>query len=510
MGPVSTERYKSKIFKPFLRQNFSYLGKLFGMSLNKIGLVAGPLLLIIILAIPHPEIFQPEAWRVIAIAAMMICWWVTEAVPLAVTAILPMVLLPLFGVSSMTAATTPFSSPIVYLFFGGFMIALAMEKWDLHRRIALNIVRVTGTNANGILLGFMVATAFLSMWISNTATTVMMLPIAVSVIDLLTKGKTEYSPQNIQRFALSMMLLIAYGANIGGTTTIIGTPPNVVFAGIMRTNHNIEVSFTEWILLGAPFAIALLAITYWLIVKVLYKNTLGAFTGGKALIREELKSLGKPSVGEMRTLIIFVATAVCWIFRTQINALLPDGTSISDPEIAIWATIALFVVPANFSKNEFLLSWRDTEKLPWGILLLFGGGLSLAGAMESTGLINLIADQFSGMSQAGFWIILGLAAVSLFMTEVMSNVALVTILLPVVGGIAVGIGINPLYACIPVTLAASCAFMLPMSTPPNAIVFASGYISIPQMMRAGIVLNLITILLIALLSQTIIPLIFSQ
>lgn len=479
------------------------------MSLQKIGLAAGPLLLVAILLFPRPEVFSPEAWRVIAIAAMMICWWVTEAVPLAVTAILPMVLLPVFGISSMGEATTPFASPIVYLFFGGFMIALAMEKWDLHRRIALNIVRMTGTNANGILLGFMVSTAFLSMWISNTATTVMMLPIAVSVIDLLTKGKTEYAPKSIRNFAISMMLLVAFGANIGGTTTIIGTPPNVVFAGVMRTNHDIEVSFAKWIMLGAPFACVMLALTYGLIVKVLYRNGLGKFSGGKALIREELKNLGKPSTGEIRTLIVFVTTALCWIFRTQINALLPGDTSISDPEIAIWATIALFVVPVNFSEGKFLLAWKDTEKLPWGILLLFGGGLSLAGAMETTGLINLIANQFSGMEEAGFWVILGLAAVSLFMTEVMSNVALVTILLPVVGGIAVGIGINPLHACIPVTLAASCAFMLPMSTPPNAIVFASGYISIPQMMRAGIVLNILTIILIALLSQTLIPLIFN-
>ncbi|MEZ4995790.1 MAG: SLC13 family permease [Saprospiraceae bacterium] len=477
------------------------------MSLNKIGLVAGPLLLIIILSIPHPEIFKPEAWRVIAIAAMMIFWWVTEAVPLAVTAILPMVLLPLFGVSNPTAAAAPFSSPIVYLFFGGFMIALAMEKWDLHRRIALNIVRITGTNANGILLGFMIATAFLSMWISNTATTVMMLPIAVSVIDLLTKGKTEYSQQNIQRFALSMMLLIAYGANIGGTTTIIGTPPNVVFAGIMKTNHNIEVSFAQWIKLGAPFALALLGITYWLIVKVLYKNTLGDFTGGKALIRDELKSLGKPSTGETRTLIIFVATALFWIFRTQINALLPEGTSISDPEIAIPQQLpCLWFRSISPKMNSCFLEGYGKTAL--GYIVAVWRWSQFGRGHGKYRIDHLIADQFSGMSQAGFWIVLGLAAVSLFMTEVMSNVALVTILLPVVGGIAVGIGINPLYACIPVTLAASCAFMLPMSTPPNAIVFASGYITIPQMMRAGIVLNLITIVLIALLSQTIIPLIF--
>lgn len=478
------------------------------MSLQKVGLIVGPLLLIGLLLFPRPEVFSPDAWQVIAVAAMMICWWISEAVPLAVTAILPMVLLPLFGINTMAEATAPFSSPIVYLFFGGFMIALAMEKWDLHRRIALNIVRITGTNADGILLGFMLATAFLSMWISNTATTVMMLPIAVSVIDLLTKGKTEYAPKNIRNFAISMLLVVAYGANIGGTATIIGTPPNVVFAGIMKTNHNIEVSFANWIMLGAPFALVLLTLTYWIVVKVLYKNRLGQFTGGKALIKEELKKLGKLSVGELRTLFIFLATALSWIFRKQINELLPEDVSISDPEIAIWATIALFVVPVNFTKGQFLLSWRDTEKLPWGILLLFGGGLSLAGAMESTGLVNLIAGQFSDIEQTGFWIILGLAAVSLFLTEVMSNVALVTIFLPVVGGIAVGMGINPLYACIPVTLAASCAFMLPMSTPPNAIVFASGYISIPQMMRAGVVLNLITIILIALLSQTVIPLIF--
>lgn len=478
------------------------------MNLKKFGLVTGPLLLIILLLIPRPEAFTPAGWRVIATAAVMICWWVTEAVPLAVTAMLPMVLLPLLGISDMRAATSPYASPIVFLFLGGFMIALAMEKWNLHRRIALNIVRVTGTNANGILLGFMLATAFLSMWISNTATTVMMLPIAVSVIDLLTKGRTEFSATNVRNFSLSMMLVVAYGANIGGTMTIIGTPPNVVFAGILKTNHGIEVGFANWMALGVPFALVLLGITYWIVVKVLYRNQLGSFAGGRSLITQELRALGPPSRGEWRTLVVFATTALCWIFRQQINQILPEGVSISDPEIAIWATVALFVIPVNLSKDEFLLAWNDTEKLPWGILLLFGGGLSLAAAMESTGLIDLIADQFADMEKTGFWVILGLTAVSLFMTEVMSNVALVTILLPVVGGIAVGMGISPLYACIPVTLAASCAFMLPMSTPPNAIVFASGYITIPQMIRAGIILNILTILWVAFLSQYLIPLLF--
>ncbi len=477
------------------------------MKLRYIGLILGPLLFLTILQLPHPEEMQPAAWKVIAVAVFMLCWWITEAVPLPVTALLPMVLLPLLEVKTMEAAAAPYASPIVFLFMGGFMLALAMERWNLHRRIALGIVRITGTNANGIILGFMLATAFLSMWISNTATTVMMLPIAVSVIDLLTKDNTHLPRQNVRFFALSMMLGIAYAANIGGTATIIGTPPNVVFAGVLRKNYDIEISFAKWFIMGLPFAATLLTLTYFFLVRVLYRNNLGEFPGARELIERELKKLGRPSVGEQRTLIVFAVTAFCWIFRSPINNLF--GLNLSDYLIAVLATIILFIVPVDTKKGDFLLRWEDTQRLPWGILLLFGGGLSLAGALKDTGLIDLIGSQFNELQGVGLLVILGLTAVSLFLTEVMSNVALVAVFVPVVAGVAVGMGISPVQMCIPVTLAASCAFMLPMSTPPNAIVFASGHVTVSQMVRAGFFLNIASILLIALLSAFVIPLLFS-
>ncbi len=475
--------------------------------LQKIGLGLGPLLFLIILLAPAPEGLTIEGWKVIAIAAFMLVWWVTEAVPLAVAALLPIVLLPLLGVSSMKEATAPYANPVVFLFMGGFMIALAMEKWELHRRIALNIVLKTGTNANGIILGFFLATAAISMWISNTATTVMMLPIATSVIALLAKDQEVTSEKGIKYFALGMMLAIAYGSNIGGTATIIGTPPNVVFAGYMREAFDYEVSFAKWMLMALPFTILLLFIAYFLIVKVLYPNKLGNFAGAEALIQKEVDELGKMSRGEKRTLIIFVSTALLWIFRAGLNSILP-GLNLSDEGIAMMATVALFVTPIDWGENRFVLEWRDTDRLPWGILLLFGGGLSLADALASTGIIDLIGSQFSHLKDANVFIILGLATVSLLLTEVMSNVALVTIFLPVVGGIAQGAGINPLEVCIPVTMAASCAFMLPMSTPPNAIVFASGHVSIPQMFKAGIWLNIITVLLISFVVYPLVKWIF--
>lgn len=452
---------------------------------------------------------SPEAWKTVALAAFMLLWWVTEAVPIPVTALLPLVILPLLGVTEMKAAAAPYANPIVFLFMGGFMIALAMEKWNLHRRIALTIVSWTGTNANGILLGFMIATAALSMWISNTATTIMMLPIAMSVIQLLTKNKVEDSSKGFRNFALVMMLGIAYSANIGGLGTLIGTPPTVVFAGFIQETYDYEVAFADWLKIGFPFAVLMIAVTYFFLVKILYPNRLGKFDGAQELIENEVEKLGSLSIGEKRTLIVFVGTALFWIFRSPINSFFP-ALKLSDTGIAMIATICLFIIPINFKKGEFILDWKATERLPWGILLLFGGGLSLAASLAQTGIIDLIGAQFKEANNIGFWVIIGLTTVSLFLTEIIGNLALVTVFLPVVGGIAVGTGVDPLHATIPVTLAASCAFTLPMSTPPNAIVFASGHVKVAEMSRAGIVLNLVAILLIAVLASTIVKSVFSM
>ncbi len=475
------------------------------MTVEKtIGLFLAPILFLLILALPPQWGLSNEAWRVIAMAILMLVWWVTEAVPIPVTSLLPMVCLPLLGISDMKTATAPYANPVVFLFFGGFMIALAMERWNLHRRIALNIVKWTGTNANGIILGFMLASGFMSMWISNTATTVMMLPIAVSVIGLLVKDQSQNSSKGMKNFALCLMLGIAYASSIGGIATLVGTPPNVVFKAFIQKTYNVEVSFLNWMLVAFPFAAILLFFAYHFLVKILYPNKLGDFEDAQQVIEAEVQHLGPMQKGEKRTLAIFVTTALLWITGSLINAVNP-WFRLSDEIVAILATVALFVVPVDFKKGIFVMEWKWTERLPWGILLLFGGGLSLADALAKTGVIDLIGSQFVGMAGMGFWLILGLTAVSLFLTEVMSNVALVTIFLPVVAGIANGAGIDPLQVCASVTMAASCAFMLPMSTPPNAIVFASGHIKISQMVKAGVVLNLVSILLVALLVKMVLP-----
>jgi len=476
------------------------------MKLKLLFLLLGPVAFVVLLSIPAPSMFTPEAWRVMAMTVWMLTWWITEATALAVTALLPLICLPLLGIKDLNleAAAKPYGDPIVFLFMGGFMIALAMEKWGLHKRVALNIVRLTGTNANGIILGFMLATAFISMWISNTATTVMMLPIALSVINLLTAEEHGYAPEQTRNFAVCMMLAIAYSATLGGMATIVGTPPNLVFTAYMQKAFGYEVSFAKWMIFSFPIALFLILVGYVIMVKLIFPNRLGKFHNAAAIINHEVEALGPMSQEEKRTLLVFVLTALAWMFRAFISKLLPG---LSDASIALMAAMALFVIPIG-RKGLTVLVWNDTQKLPWGILLLFGGGLSLANALEYTGIINLVGQQFAGVSDYSFWVMLALAAVTVFISEVMSNVALVTILLPVIGGIAVGAGMDPLVLCIPVTLAASCGFMLPMATPPNAIAFASGHLKMGDMVKAGWWLDLVSIFVVAMAAKLFLPLVF--
>jgi len=436
----------------------------------------------------------------------MIIWWVTEAIPIYVTALLPMVCLPLLGIFSIAESTVSYANPIIFLFMGGFIIAIGLEKHNLHSRIALNLIKLTGTNVNGIILGFMLATAFLSMWISNTATTVMMLPIAMSVINLLQKPVADHSisEQSFRKFSLGLMLSIAYAANIGGTATIIGTPPNVVLAGYIRQFYQIDLDFSKWLMIGFPVSFTLLFITYFLITRVLFPSRIGTIPGSSQLVEDQLKALGKFTKEEKLVAIVFTLTAASWILRKPINQLIGQNL-LNDTIIAMTGGILMFLMPVKFKKAEFLLNWEDMKRLPWGILILFGGGLTLAKGLQETGIIQLIGSNIAGMPDISLWVmLLLLTSVMLFMTELMSNVALTTIFIPVVIGIANGLGINGLIFAIPVTLAASCAFMMPISTPPNAIVFSSGQIRIKDMMRAGFILNLISILVLMLAAYTVI------
>jgi len=456
----------------------------------------GPLVWLICLVI-NSNFHESNLLVVLGIAFWMILWWISEVVPIYVTALLPMVLFPTLGVFSVKETFQPYANPIIFLFMGGFIIALAMEKRKLHLRIALNLIKITGTKPTGIILGFSLATAFLSMWISNTATAVMMLPIAMSVMQLLKQNESiiEY-----KKFGLALMLTIAYSANIGGTMTLIGTPPNVVFAGFLMEQYHIEIGFGEWMLIGVPFGLLMLGVTYLVLTKLVIKINLPKIEGAKQLISSELNELGKMQKPEKMVLFVFILTAFLWMFKGQVNDFVFGRPALNNTSIAMIGGLLMFCLPVNLATGEFLLNWKAMKDLPWGILLLFGGGLSLAAGLESVGAIDIVGNFVANnLNVSVLVLVIGMATLSVFATEFMSNVALVTVLIPVVFGISNQLGIDPFQLTIPVVLGASCAFMMPISTPPNAVVYSSGQIKISQMIRVGFVLNLITIIVLSTL-----------
>jgi sodium-dependent dicarboxylate transporter 2/3/5 len=472
---------------------------------KQIGLLLGPSFFILS-QFSTLDGLSSKAITVIALAAWMVSWWITEAVSISVTALLPLVVFPLFDIMSMNEVGANYGSSIVFLFFGGFVLALALEKVNLHKRIALTIIHKTGTTPNRVILGFMIATAFMSMWISNTASTVVMLPIALSVIQLLVQSDGVFTKEE-RHFSLSVMLGIAFSANAGGIATVIGTPPNSVLIGLLENEYNMEISFLKWMIIGLPFSVTMIGIIYFVLTRWMFPNKGIEFASSNALIAEKLSDLGPTSPQEKHVLRIFAITVFLWIFRNLINSFFPS-LGLSDTLISVGCAIALFSIPHHFKKGVFILKWEDTSRLAWGILILFGGGLALAKGMSSTGIVSLITD---GIANANLNVLLTvslLILLMLFMTELMSNVALVAVLAPVVAGIAIGLEIPLLYLLIPVTMASSCAFMLPMATPPNAIVFASGYIKVAQMARVGIFINLIAVALLILMYRFMIPLVF--
>jgi len=458
----------------------------------------------------NPLGVEHTANKVLAVAGLMITWWVSEALPMPVVALLPLVLFPLLNISKLEAAASGYANPVIFLFMGGFMLGLAIEKWNLHRRIALNIVRLTGTSGDRIILGFILATGLLSMWLSNTATTMMMFPIALSVIHVMKENNAGNG--NIANFSLTIMLAIAYASNIGGIATIIGTPPNVAYIGYIEKKFpGSQVDFTSWMLLCTPLSVLLLLCLYWVMVKWLFPNRIKSDTATRELIRNEIIKLGPLSVAEKRVLIIFICTAFLWITRAIIN----DAQSLfklDDTIIALLCALSLFICPSGKKQIEkeddtgSLLEWGDTNKMAWGILLLFGGGISLATALENAGLIEQMGGWLAQFSSNGFVLVLVITIVTIFLSEVMSNVAQVIVFAPVVTSLAVALKIDPLLLGIPMALAASCASMLPMGTPPNAIVFASGYIKLKYMTKAGLIMNIISIILITLFSWFLLPL----
>lgn len=462
----------------------------------------------IFIYVVNPFGVPESSCRVLAVAMLMITWWVTEALPMPVVALLPLVLFPLLKINTIKATAASYGNEVIFLFMGGFMLGLAIEKWNLHRRIALNILRATGTSGNRIILGFILSTGALSMWLSNTATTMMMFPIALSVIHVMKENNSE---GNHRHFNLSLMLAIAWASNFGGIATIIGTPPNVQFVGYFEKKYNTNIDFLDWMILCAPLALMLMMALYFLSTRVLFPNHIKPSSAAKNYIQGELKILGKLRIPEIRVLVIFCTTALLWISKDLINKS-QHLFQLDDNMIAIAGGIALFIMPAGRTreeeakKTEGLLTWEDSKELAWGILILFGGGIALADAMEKAGLITQLGKWLGQFAGGGLMLVFVVTVLSIFISEVMSNVAQVIVFSPVVCSLADSLGMNPLLLGIPMTLAASAASMLPMGTPPNAIVFASGHIRLKDMVKAGLVMNLVAIVLITLFSWYLLPL----
>jgi sodium-dependent dicarboxylate transporter 2/3/5 len=468
---------------------------------HKLAIGFGPLVFMLLYGI-NPLSLAHQPALVLAFAAWMIAWWVFEALPMPVVAMLPIVFFPLLNIAPLKKVCQSYADPIIFLFMGGFLLAIAIEKWNLHKRIALHIIRITGTNGNRIILGFILATGFLSMWLSNTSTTMMMFPIACSVIEVV--GKHESNAKNLRNFSLVLMLSIAYASNFA-VGTIIGTPPNVAYAGYVAETFQHSIGFTEWMIVFTPLSMVLLMLLYWVLVKLLFPNRIAHAESGKAFIEDSLRALGPMQSSEKRVAWVFAVTVLCWIGKDWINQT-QSWVVLDDTIIAMLGGSSLFLIPAN-SKENSLLQWGDMTKMAWGILLLFGGGIALAKALEEAKLMDMLGQMMSSRESPNlFWMILLVTTLSVFLSEVMSNVAQVMVMAPVITTLAISMHIDPLLLGIPMTLGASCASMLPMGTPPNALVFASGYIRMRDMIFAGFVLNLICILVITLFCYFIQPL----
>jgi sodium-dependent dicarboxylate transporter 2/3/5 len=494
--------------------------------LQDVGLIAGPLLAALAAA-TLPEAYPGASGESVpftaagrataATAVWMAVWWLCEAIPVYATALLPLVLLPLLGAVPMKDAAAPYAHELIFLFMGGFLIALAMERWGLHRRLALATLRFAGDRPSRVVGAFMFVTAMLSMWVSNTATAIMLLPVATSVIGLVARqdgpvGVAEAIADRaspLRNFALCLLLGIAYAASIGGMGTPIGTPPNVLLLSFAKSELDHEISFVRWMGVALPLVGAFLPLTWLLLTRVLYPIRLSHIEGGGRLVRDALRALGPMGRAERSVLAVFLLAAAAWISRPVLVGIDLGGrhpfAGLTDAGVAMSAALLLFVAPAGRAPRRFVLDWETALKLPWGILVLFGGGLSLASAIRANGVGELLASQVVGLAGTpSLLIVLFVLILIVFLTEVTSNTATAATLIPLLAALAPGLGVEPLLLIVPAGLAASCAFMLPVATPPNAIVFGSGLVRIPEMSRAGFWLNWLGIALIALLTYTVV------
>ena len=435
----------------------------------------------------------------------MALWWMTEAAPVAATALLPLVLFPMLGIASMGEVAGAYAHPVIFLFLGGFVLALGISRWDLHRRIALLVLLRAGSGGGALLAGFMCAAAMLSMWVSNTATTLMLVPIGLAIIDMVGRAG---GGRDHRHFHIALMLGIAYAATIGGVATLIGTPPNAFMAAFVGQRYGVEIGFVQWMMVGLPVTLVMLPLAWIVLARLAFPFRLPAARGTAELLADMYRKLGPMSREERRVALVFAAVALCWLARPLLDDM-PGLGGLTDSGIALGGALALFLIPAR--DGHRLLDWRDTERLPWGILLLFGGGLALAAAISGSGLAVAMGGLFGGAAGLGVASLLVLlVAFIVFFTEANGNLATVATFLPVVAAVAAALGLPPLLLIVPVTLAASCAFMLPVATPPNAIVYSAEKISIPQMMRAGFALNIAAIILLSLLGSLLVPMLFAN
>ncbi len=477
------------------------------------GLGTGLLLFIIVLLIPTPDNIRPEAMHVLAVALLMATWWITEAIPIPATALLPIFLFPALGVMNGGEVTQPYAHHLIYLFLGGFLIAVTIEKWHLHRRIALYTIQLVGVTPNRIILGFMIASAGLSMWISNTAATMMMLTIGIAVLkQVIDEINSEpdiqinTDPEHFH-FGIALMLGIAYAASIGGIATLIGTPPNAILAGIIETQFEQSISFLDWMMFALPLSVIMLIITWYYLTHIAYPSEIDHLPGGKETIHRQLTELGPMSTQEKTVLFVFCSVAILWMVRGLLDA--DQFKTIKDSTIAMGGALLLFIIPSNFKKHEFLLDWQTAIKIPWDILILFGGGFALAKGFNDSGLTQAIADQLSILQGSNLFLIIAIVTtIVIILTEITSNTATASMILPIIAALAIAMHIHPYSLMIAVALAASFAFMLPVATPPNAIVFSSRYVTIRQMAKTGIWINLVGAILITLFVMFYLPLVW--
>lgn len=473
---------------------------------QSIGLYLGPVVALALTFMDAPEGMGADTWKVVSLAAWMAIWWATEAIPVAATALLPLIFLPMTGITTAKAASTPYTNPVIFLLMGGFIIAMAMQRWGLHKRIALNILARVGDHPSALIAGFMATAALLSMWISNTATTLMMVPIAMSVAEAVA-GKREVS----NSFTIALLLGIAYSASIGGLGTIVGTPPNAMLVGYLKEQMNVDIGFTQWMAFGVPVVLVMVPAAWFVVTKLTFKLEAADGHAGEEEVQKQLKALGPISTPEKRVAFLFTGVALAWMFRPLLDDL-PYLDGLSDMVIAVAGAVAAFVIPAGDAtrKGLALLSWEWAVRLPWGVILLFGGGLSLAAAITSTGLALWLGDALGFLTTYDLiFLMLAIVTMVIFLTELTSNTATVAALLPVLAAVATKGNFDPILMSAPAAMAASCAFMLPVATGPNAVVFSSGHVTVPDMAKAGFRLNLIGIFLVTMLCYALVPLIFT-